>query len=100
MLNKYLRVSKSPEEKEWHLRKLAGVINTPHWQEVKDEMEDALIKAYERIDECDSYESFIKAQSEILSIKKLANLNGLMKIVASRRHRIRPPDNAGQITKE
>jgi hypothetical protein len=100
MLSKYLRVSKSPEEKEWHLRKLAGVINTPHWQEVKDEMEDSLIKVYEKIDECDSYESFIRVQSEALAIKKLANLNGLMKIVASRRHRFRPPDNIGQKTKE
>lgn len=100
MLNKYLRVSKSPEEKEWHLRKLAGVINSSHWQEVKDEMEDALIKAYEKVDECSSHESFIRVQSEIMAIKKLANLNGLTKIVASRRHRIRPPDNSGQKTKE
>ena len=91
MINKYLRVSKSPEEKEQHLRKLAGVINTPHWQEVREEMEDALIKGYERFDECETYEQCIRGQGEILAIKRLANLNGLMNIVASRRHRIRTP---------
>ena len=92
MINKYLRVSKSPEEKEQHLRKLAGVINTPHWQEVRDEMEDALIKGYERFDECETYEQFVRVQGEVLAIKRLANLNGLIKIVSARRHRIRTPE--------
>ena len=96
MLNKYLRIAKSPESKEQHLRKLAGVLNTPHWQEGKDEMEDALIKGYERFNECETYEDFIRVQSEVLAIQRLANLNGLMKIVVARRDRIRPPVMMGQ----
>ena len=92
MINKYLRVSKSPEQKEQHLRKLAGVLNTPHWQEIREEMEDALIKGYERFDECETYEQFVRVQGEVLAIKRLANLNGMVNIVSTRRHRTRTPE--------
>ena len=96
MLNKYIRVNKSPEEKDRHLKKLSGLLSTSKWEEVRDEVEDALIKCYETLDSCVTYEDFIRVQSEVSALKKLANLNGLMNIVANRRHRIRPPAIMGQ----
>jgi len=96
MITKYLRVSKTPEQKEFHLRRLSSLINSPEWGEVKDEMEDTLIKCYEKLDSCVTHEDFIRVQSEVLAIKKLAHLNGLMNIIATRRNRIRPPVMTGQ----
>ena len=96
MLNKYIRINKSPEEKERHLKKLSGLLSSSQWEEVRDEVEDALIKCYERLDSCKTHEDFIRVQSEAIALKKVANLNGLMNIVANRRHRIRPPVIMGQ----
>ncbi len=96
MLNKYIRANKSPEEKERHLKKLSGLLSTSQWEEVRDEVEDVLIKCYEKLDSCKTYEDFIRVQSEAIALKKVAGLNGLMNIVANRRHRIRPPVIMGQ----
>lgn len=88
-LKKYLRVSKSPEEKEIHLKKLADVLDSPHWREVQEEMEDTLIRSYESFEQCNTYEEFMAVQGEVKALKKLANLNGLAKTVAFRRQRLR-----------
>tara|TARA_Y100001951_G_scaffold80017_1_gene67954 strand:- start:430 stop:714 length:285 start_codon:yes stop_codon:yes gene_type:complete len=89
---RYMRVSKSSEDKEIHLKKLASVINTPHWREVLEEIEDCLLKRYEWYDECKTYEEFMVVQGHIKGLKSIVNLNGLIKIVAARRLRIRPTD--------
>jgi hypothetical protein len=91
-LKKYMRVSKSPEDKTAHLKKLVEVLSSPHWQEVLEEMEDILIKAYESLEDCKTFEDFIALQAEVIALKKLAGLSGLTKTVAFRRQRIRPPE--------
>jgi len=91
MLQKYLRVSKQQDDKLLHLRKLEGVINTPHWKEVREEMEDSLLKEYMRIEECNTLEEFIQVKANIFALKRLAGLNGLVETVHGRRLRVRPP---------
>ena len=90
--NKYLRRAKSPEDKEIHLRKLTSLLETPHWKEVAEEIEDMMIKSYESFDECKTLEEFLGLQGQVLALKKMANLNGLLKTVAYRQQRIRPPE--------
>jgi hypothetical protein len=87
-----MRVSKSPEDKDLHIKKLANVLDTPHWREVLEEIEDTLLKRYEWYDECTTFQEFIAVQGQIKGLKSIATLNGLIKIIASRRLRIRPPD--------
>ena len=89
---RYMRVSKSSEDKGIHLKKLSSVLDTPHWREVLEEIEDCLLKRYEWYDECKTYEDFMAVQGHIKGLKSVANLNGLIKIVTARRLRIRPPD--------
>tara|TARA_R110000765_G_scaffold343516_3_gene433563 strand:+ start:622 stop:915 length:294 start_codon:yes stop_codon:yes gene_type:complete len=91
VLQKYLRVSKNKDEKLRHLSKLEGVINTPHWREIREEMEDSLLKEYMRIEDCNTIEEFIQVKSNIFALKRLAGLNGLVETVNGRRLRIRPP---------
>lgn len=89
---KYLRVSKNLEDKELHLKKLSAALDTPHWREILEEIEDTLLKTYEEFDTCTSIEGFLSIQGEVVALKKIANLNGLLKIVAHRRQRIRPTE--------
>ena len=89
---KYLRISKHPDDKELHLKKLSAVLCTPHWREVLEEIEDTLLKTYEEFDTCTNIEGFLSIQGEVVALKKIANLNGLLKIVAQRRQRIRPTE--------
>jgi len=91
VIQKYLRVNKPQGDKRLHLEKLASVINTPHWQEVREEMEDSLIKEYMRIEECNTLEEFMGVKASILALRRLAGLNGLVETVHGRRLRIRPP---------
>tara|TARA_R100001530_G_scaffold66603_3_gene47621 strand:- start:33 stop:335 length:303 start_codon:yes stop_codon:yes gene_type:complete len=97
MFKKFLRVLKPSEDKRIHLEKLASVINTPHWQEVRDEMEDSLMREYMRIEECKTLEEFIACKANISALKRMAGLNGLVDIVSGRQFRVRPP--YGQKTK-
>jgi hypothetical protein len=89
---KYLRISKNRDDKELHLKKLSAVLCTPHWREVLEEIEDTLLKTYEEFDTCTNIEGFLSIQGEVVALKKIANLNGLLKIVAQRRQRIRPTE--------
>ena len=92
MLQKYLRVFKRPAEKQFHLTRLAEALDTPQWHSVLHEVEDMLVKGYQKFDECSTMNEFVKVQAEVKALKQISGLSKLASIVAKRQTGFVPPE--------
>jgi len=99
-MNKLLRVNMPKGEKQLHLIQLAAVINTPQWDGVREEMEDAMIKEYLKLETCETLEEFITVKATVAALKRLASLNGLVEVIKGKRNRIRSPYEQVKQSKE
>lgn len=79
---------KGPEAKALHLSSLSKVIDTGEWIAVKEEMEDLLIKEYEKFSMCKTLEDFQSIQANIYALQKVTGIDSVMAAIARRRQKI------------